>query len=119
MTYSRSLQWIGHSFKGAKVDLVYQNADRGRILASVHVKHDCLLGNQHYIYYSLTIDIKNERARIHLEANSMGDGTEEMELRNNYFCPGSLYNEMKKDFEFLQKEYFDFINNSKEANSDW
>ena len=119
MIYSKSLQWIAQTFKNAKAVLEYQNIDKGRILGSVSMKHDCVLGKQHYIYYALTIDIKNEKARITLEGRSMGEGIDIMELRNNYFCPGSLYDEMEKDYKFLQEEYSNYIKKSLNIDNDW
>lgn len=110
--YSRSLEWIATSFKSAKSVIEIEDKESGKIIGKIITPCGSGLG-LYYVNSTLTIEVKDKRARFTCIANSA--------LSQNMTNEGPIYNnlsnvsQIRDSLQKLSEEYRAFILNQKKS----
>lgn len=115
--FELSLQWIAHTFKSAKAVLEYKNYDEGKIMGNIVIMSNSVMGVPVGIKYIMTIDVKDAKARITIEARAViqqrPHGAMEYPCSWEYygFTRSAFDGQTQRDIREMSTDYENWIRN--------
>lgn len=112
--FKKSLEWVATNFGSGKQVLEYQDKETGKIIGNIVTTKTVFLA-QYRFFSTMTIEVKDEKARLSFQVNSLNvDGTD---AHTRGIIDNTEKDAAMESLKSIRQSYVAFMNEKKPA--DW